>query len=258
MTDGDRLIDGGQGPGRADVPGAPWGAPPGSNNSGGPRTPSGLARVTRNLGDPGRANLRHGGYAWLHRGVAPMCDSCEDSEECEYHEIGRRCQIAIEGHAELTRTVMALDHVKPEAEVIVRDYATWVVLLWIANREVARSGLFVGEGSKRRQAAGVELQHRASTRVQALANELGLTPASQVRLRLSQQGGVGMALMAAVMEAEELRQQEQARRDAETVDGQFELELGEGDGGEGNGGEGSWETAGTAERETAGDDGDGE
>ena len=216
MSD-ERLVDGGQGSGRGADLGEQRGAPRGSNRGGGPKTPGGLARVERNLRQPGGSNARHGVYPFRERGIAPVCRACEWRNECEADDPERfdgagHCWRLAEFQAELAAEIRGLEHIKAEDGILVDLLCQDVALKELIDAYVA--------GSEPNPPASLAKERGAcANRIVKLATELGLSPRSRAALKLTESGGV----MAQLLAVHEELDSERAARAEETVEGQFEL-----------------------------------
>lgn len=211
MSD-ERLVDGGAGSGRgADVPGN-WGARPGSNNGGGPKTVRGLERVERNLRPQGGSNFRHGVYRFIESegAMAPPCGRCIYAERCEEYEAGATCTVAERYQAELIEELMGLEHVLEQDALAVRELATIATGLRILDQYIAAHGPFVPGASPvviETQPVLAKLRSQLSAKLLGLLNDFGLTPRARATLKIEQQGGslAGLAAMLLAIEDERVR-----------------------------------------------------
>jgi hypothetical protein len=213
----ERLVDDGRGSGRGADIGDQRGAPRGSNRGGGPKTPRGLARVERNLRQPGGSNLRHGIYPFKRDGITPLCRACKWRQECEAHDPERydpsgHCWRLAEYQEDLAREIGQLEHIKPEDRHLVRLLCQDMALKALIDVYVADSEPNVPASLAKERGA-------CANRIVKIVTELGLSPRSRAALKITEAGGAMAQILAVHQELDE----ERVARAEGTVEGQFEL-----------------------------------
>jgi len=144
----------------------------------------------------------HGTHRWLRRGLAPPCDSClvHQTYGCEAHAEGATCRLAEESAEALTEQVLALPHVDacgPAVKVLALEWARVVVGLQILDGWLSCVGQMTWDGKTLGVQPAMMARLKLSSRMEALARELGLTPAAQHRLRDS--GGAAFERLARLL-----------------------------------------------------------
>ncbi len=156
------------------------------------------------------ANLHgptHGAHRWLRRGLAPPCDTClvHQTHGCAAFAEGATCRLAEDAQASLTEQVLALPHVDacgPAVRVLAVEWARLVVALQILDGWLSCVGPMTWDGKRLDVQPAMTARLRLSTRVEALARELGITPAAQHRMRDS--GGSAMEALARLLRQPDL------------------------------------------------------
>ncbi len=150
----------------------------------GPATPEGRARALQNLA--AENSVTHGVNRWLQTGMAPPCYRCRAREECPLRDSrdDGLCAIAIERQEELIAGIMGLPHVEGTDYAIAREFAKQTVAMEIADLWLSRMGPWVEtEGGDIEVRPLMNLRLQIARSQKDLAKELGLTPASRVRMR---------------------------------------------------------------------------
>lgn len=186
---------------------------------GGPHTPLGQKTSAKNLAKGPDKLVKHGAYRWINKTLAPNCDNCICRDLCDKYTPGANCAHAEAAYQETYDSVMALPHVSPHHHPIVRDYAKMVVALEIIDRYLTVIGMFVEKENGDFEVSGLIGQRdKWSTKVQALANDLGLSPAAESRLRLNREAGHMAELAKAFAELD----RETDNETTTAIEGEFE------------------------------------
>ncbi|MEN6548453.1 MAG: P27 family phage terminase small subunit, partial [Armatimonadia bacterium] len=165
------------------------GAPPGSNQGGGPATEAGRQTALANL-DP-KAAQKHGLRAWQQRGLFPVCRMCVAKDECEAYDAGGTCRIAEDHQNSIIRDVMALAHIADEDRPVVVEYSKVCVGLALCDLYLSvAGGPFLPGADKGFVDVQPATKYRADLTKTLLnyANALGLTPSARARLRTEDKG----------------------------------------------------------------------
>jgi hypothetical protein len=213
-----------------------WGAPPGSNRGGGPKTVEGRATALANLRGSDEL-VTHGMCRFLERGLAPACDKCLArpglvmadgsalvAEPCEVYQPGGACRIVQARMAEIVSMVMAEDHITELQRPLVVEFAKCVAACDLFDHHIGLlggpfEGVALAEGRLVWQ-PGYEQRTRTASRMETLAKELGLTPGSRVRFSLNREGSPVDQL---AFELLEIEKRERAEREV-VLEGEFEGE----------------------------------
>lgn len=150
----------------------------------GPATPEGRERALSNLET--LAPLKHGVSRWMRYTIAPPCAKCVARQYCEvaFTSEDGACAVAMERQRDLVDGIMSLPHVEDTDFPVVREFAKLTVALELAD-------LWLAFNSPWREGADGEVDARGlinvrmtiSRAMRDLARELGLTPASRLRMR---------------------------------------------------------------------------
>ena len=104
------------------------------------------AALEANRKDPGEARLSHQGYRWLHRGLAPLCETCVSKERCESYsdEEGATCPLLADAHEQLVSRILAQEHIDPVIDrPLIDEYVRQTLFLRLIDIWASQVGLFV-------------------------------------------------------------------------------------------------------------------
>ena len=151
-----------------------------------------------NLKKGPEALVKHGVYQWMNNALAPSCDKCLLADICDRHTPGALCAHAQDEYDAIYNEVMAYPHINVRHIITVREYAKLAVAIEIADRYLAVTGLFRNGEHGIEAAPLVAQRDKWSNALGRLASDLGLTPASEARLKLSGEAN-GMASIVTAM-----------------------------------------------------------
>jgi phage terminase small subunit len=196
-----------------------WGAPPGSNRGGGPKTEKGLIACRD-------AAQKHGIYTMLQGGPIPGCNVCPLNQRCPDYEKDGSCVQALAEVDRIATETMREPFLTPAAHHVTREYAHWIVAARIVDKHIQVGGLVTGgmvDGvlEPYRPAPLFAVRAEISRMIVNIAKELGLTPASASRAKLGVVGDDQSQLMLAFADFIHDREREQ---EAEVVEGEWERE----------------------------------
>jgi len=144
------------------------------------------------------ALVKHGVYQWMNNALAPSCDKCLLADICDRHTPGALCAHAQDEYDAIYNEVMSYPHINVRHIITVREYAKLAVAIEIADRYLAVTGLFHSGEHGIEAAPLVAQRDKWSNALGRLASDLGLTPASEARLKLSGEAN-GMASIVTAM-----------------------------------------------------------
>ena len=162
-----------------------------------------LAGLRTGNGRPELARLSHQTRRWLERSMSPCCDRCVGRATCDLYQAGGTCVIAEQYQADLLAALECEVEITPALRPVATEYARIATALAIAQVFLAQAGPFL-PGAENGYIEGQPILQRRdgwSSRLQSLANDLGLTPAAKHRMRANEKTTAGDILAAALAEA---------------------------------------------------------
>jgi hypothetical protein len=159
--------------------------------------------------------------------LAQPCARCHFAGRCDRFEEGATCVVAREYQAELEAELMGLEHVREQDALVVHNLSVTATGLRIVDEYIAAVGPFRvdEEGNVSLQTALTDWREKLSRSLVQMADALGLTPRARAQLKLGGAGGVAGGLAALLIEAERIEGERRKAEAANTVEGQFELEM---------------------------------
>jgi hypothetical protein len=128
---------------------------------------------------------KHGGYTFLASGVVP-CDKCPVQQKCDQAEKGSECKVLLEFQELKVHEIMALPHVKPEDELLVRMLVRELALQAVIAKFIAVEGMIEeGKGIVSPQPV-MKIWYLSINVAARLCEQLGLTPLARSRLKMNQ------------------------------------------------------------------------
>ena len=150
----------------------------------GQKTPEGIRKVTLNL--KRESVLKSGGFAFLKSGLAPGCQSCIFSHECEhYSPEAKICRAVAEFESQLEEQIMYLPQIQEIDRILVKRLCRNYGFLYITDKWLAKASPFLLENNQ------FDFQPILKTRavyerlVIHFCNALGLTPDARSRIGLN-------------------------------------------------------------------------
>ena len=198
----------------------PKGAKRGTNNGGGPKSEEGLAAIAAAASV---SSTRHGVYRMMSTGMVPGCDRCLVAQLCEEFSEGGVCVQAARATDEIMTRVMAAEHITELSRDQVRVYAKMMVLLEIIEKHLVVDGMFRGDdqGHNLTPAPLLDVWQRVSANALGYAKELGLTPATQSRLKLHRADGPMQQMLTLFAELEQETRERNEREEQLVIEGDF-------------------------------------
>jgi len=150
----------------------------------GPKTEEGIKKVTQNL--KRESVLKSGGFAFLKSGLAPNCQSCIFSHECEhYAPEAKFCRAVLEFESQLEDQIMALPQIQEIDRILVKRLVRNYGFLYITDKWLAKASPFLLENKQ------FDFQPILKTRtvyerlIIHFCSALGLTPEARSRIGLN-------------------------------------------------------------------------
>lgn len=150
----------------------------------GQKTPEGIRKVTQNLSR--ESVLKSGGFAFLKSGLAPGCQSCIFSHECEYYSPEAKiCRSVLKFENELEDQIMALPQMQEIDRILVKRLCRNYAFLYITDKWLAKASPFLLENNQ------FDFQPILKTRavyerlIIHFCSVLGLTPDARSRIGLN-------------------------------------------------------------------------
>jgi hypothetical protein len=150
----------------------------------GKKSPEGIRKVTQNLNR--ESVLKSGGFAFLKSGLAPGCQSCIFSQECEYYSPEAKiCRSVLKFENELEEQIMALPQMQEIDRILVKRLVRNYGFLYITDKWLSKTSPFLLENNQ------FDFQPILKTRavyerlVIHFCNALGLTPDARSRIGLN-------------------------------------------------------------------------
>lgn len=150
----------------------------------GPRTEEGIRKVTQNL--KRESVLKSGGFAFLKSGLAPGCQSCILSDECEYYSPEAKiCRSVMVFESQLEEQIMCLPQIQEIDRILVKRLCRNYGFLYITDKWLAKASPFLLEDYK------FDFQPILKTRavyerlIIHFCSALGLTPDARSRIGLN-------------------------------------------------------------------------
>ena len=130
--------------------------------------------------------LKSGGFAFLKSGLAPGCQSCIFSQECEdYSPEAKICRSVLKFENELEDQIMALPQMQEIDRILVKRLCRNYAFLYITDKWLSKASPFLLEDKQ------FDFQPILKTRavyerlVIHFCNALGLTPDARSRIGLN-------------------------------------------------------------------------
>jgi hypothetical protein len=153
-------------------------------------------------------------YSWRDKGFAPACDKCPVIETCDCGEAGARCKIVEEIRDEVIANIGTQPHIKPLVHGgLIARLATTRAKLWWCDLYLSIHGMMQLTGADDDGAGRLDVQPlvREQTTLErqelALAQELGLTPMAEAKLRLDNSEAAGFDMAAALAKVHREREE---------------------------------------------------
>lgn len=152
-----------------------------------------------NLLPPEIAPLKHGGYRWLHRGLAPLCSACVLKDHCDDYSAagGATCPLIEEAHEQLVSQLVALEHIDPVTDLpLVDEYVRSLLFLRLIDLWASQAGLFVVSKQPKTGQQLVDVQpvvrvrYTVAAHAKRLAETLMLTPATRRQIQSTAAGSL--------------------------------------------------------------------
>lgn len=150
----------------------------------GPKTKEGIRKVTLNL--KRESVLKSGGFAFLKSGLAPGCQSCIFSHECEhYSPEAKICRSVVEFESQLEEQIMCLPQIQEIDRILVKRLCRNYGFLYITDKWLSKASPFLLENSQ------FDFQPIMKTRagyerlIIHFCSVLGLTPDARSRIGLN-------------------------------------------------------------------------
>ena len=134
--------------------------------------------------------------------MAPACDRCVGRATCDLYQAGGTCVIAEQYQADLLAALECEVEITPALRPVALEYCRLACALAIAQVFLAQAGPFLPGYENGYIEAQPIMQRRDgwSSRLQSLANDLGLTPAAKHRMKANERTHAGDILAAALAE----------------------------------------------------------
>lgn len=150
----------------------------------GPKTKEGIKKVTLNL--KRESVLKSGGFAFLKSGLAPGCQSCIFSHECEYYSPeAKNCRSVVQFESQLEEQIMNLPQIQEIDRILVKRLCRNYGFLYITDKWLAKASPFLLENKQ------FDFQPILKTRavyerlIIHFCSVLGLTPEARSRIGLN-------------------------------------------------------------------------
>ncbi|MDO9231660.1 MAG: hypothetical protein Q7U36_04265 [bacterium] len=150
----------------------------------GPKTEEGIKKVTQNLNR--ESVLKSGGFAFLKSGLAPGCQSCIFSQECEYYSPEAKiCRSVLKFENELEEQIMVLPQIQEIDRILVKRLCRNYAFLYITDKWLSKTSPFLLDNNQ------FDFQPILKTRavyerlVIHFCSALGLTPDARSRIGLN-------------------------------------------------------------------------
>lgn len=150
----------------------------------GEKSPEGIKKVTRNLSR--ESVLKSGGFAFLKSGLAPGCQSCIFSQECEhYAPEAKICRSMVEFESQLEAQIMDLPQMQEIDRILVKRLCRNYGFLYITDKWLAKASPFLLDNNQ------FDFQPILKTRavyerlIIHFCSVLGLTPDARSRIGLN-------------------------------------------------------------------------
>lgn len=166
---------------------------------------------------PDLAGLTHQGDRWMKHAMAPACDRCMARGDCGQYQQGGTCVLAEAYQADVMAALEAEVDVTPALRPLAEQYAHLATAVKIVDLWIARSSPFLpgAEGGYLEGQPIMAQRDKWVSRMQALANDLGLTPAAKHRMKAEKQQDAGANLAKALVELQ--------REQPPVLEGDFEV-----------------------------------
>jgi phage terminase small subunit len=150
----------------------------------GQKTPEGIRKVTLNL--KRESVLKSGGFAFLRSGLAPGCQSCIFTQECEhYSPEAKICRSMVEFESQLEAQIMCLPQIQEIDRILVKRLCRNYGFLYITDKWLSKASPFLFEDKQ------FDFQPILKTRaiyerlIIHFCSALGLTPDARSRIGLN-------------------------------------------------------------------------
>ncbi len=147
-------------------------------------SPEGKRKVILNLNRD--SVIKSGGYAFLHRGIAPACHGCTTGSFCkDYDHDQKKCMAVVKFQDGMEEEIMSLPHIQETDRLLVKRLCIYGAFLFITDEWLSGTSPFTIEDGK------LDFQPLLNNRIAQerlvikLCNQLGLSPESRARIGLN-------------------------------------------------------------------------
>jgi hypothetical protein len=142
---------------------------------------------------------KHGAYTFLVSGVVP-CNKCPERSKCDRFKAGAECEVLLDFQELKVSEIMALPHIKPEDELLVRMLVRELALQAVIAKYLAVDGMVEHRNGRVLPQPVMKVWYVSVNSTARMCEQLGLTPQSRARLKV---GGGSQSIVKMIEHAKE-------------------------------------------------------